>query len=174
MLLLTQGNTINAQEESDYTAFLHTAPEVSVNDSMRITTNGGEARLLDSSAVKKWFSRLLPSTATNRLKNRKYYLAGKITRNENFDLLVVIEEKKRTDSSNVQVVHLVTTKKDGGYIASLEAAMSGSKRKTNYDISSWLYHDYRIIKDSRIMINEKPYDDFAQFKINNSGRFIMY
>lgn len=172
-ILLTFVTELRSQD-SAYANFLDSAPEVGLTDSLRINADAAQLKLLDSGMVKKWLPRLLPSTANNRLKNRRYYLAGKITRNDNFDLLMVVEEKKRADSSNVQVIHLVTTKKDGGYIASIEAAVSGTKRRSNYDISSWLYNDYRVIKDSRITVNEKSYDDMAVFRINNAGRFILY
>ena len=72
-----------------------------------------------------------------------------------------------------QVVYLVTTKKDGSYISSLEVAVSGVRKKSSYYTSSWLYKDYRIVKDSKMVVNQKSYDDLASYKISGAGRFIL-
>ncbi len=164
----------SAQDGSSYEAFVNSTNEVRLTDSLHIDSISWEMKLMDSSAVRKWFSNLLPNSINNRLKSRNYYLAGKITSHSNFDLLLVLEEKKRADSNTVQVVYLVTLRKDGTYISSLEAAVSGNRRKTSYNTSSWLYKDYKIVKDSRMVINQRNYDDIASYKISGSGRFILY
>ena len=129
---------------------------------------------LDSSTIKNWFPQLLPSSANNRLRNRSYYLAGKITSSSNFDLLIVLEEKKKADSTISQVVYLITNKKDGAYIASLEIPITGaSKRKSSFSTSSWLYKDYKIVQDSKITVNQRSYADLKKYRINGSGRFIL-
>ena len=97
-----------------------------------------------------------------------------MTSNTNFDLLLMVEEKKRSDSSNVQVIYLITSKKDGKYISSLEVAVTGAKKRSSYNTSSWLYKDLKIMKDSKMTINDKPMNDLAFYKINNGGRFILY
>jgi len=86
----------------------------------------------------------------------------------------MVEEKKRSDSTNVQVTYLITSKKDGKYISSLEVAVTGAKKKSSYNTSSWLYKDFKIMKDSKMTINDKPINDLAVYKINNGGRFILY
>ena len=122
---------------------------------------------------------ILGLAKNNRLKNRAYYLAGKITGHENFDLLVLVEEKKssgsrgKADSNSVQVVHLVSTRKDGHYIASLEAAVTGLKKNSTYNTSSWLYKDYKIVLDSKISVNDKIFDEMTSYRINRGGRFIL-
>ena len=164
----------SAQEVLSYEELVSSTNEVLLDDSLHIDGIPWEMKQMDSSTVRKWFSNLLPSTINNRLKNRSYYLGGKITSHTNFDLLLVLEEKKRVDSNHVQVVYLVTFRKDGTYISSLEVAVTGSRRKSNYNTSSWLYKDYKIVKDSRMVINKKNYDDLANYKINGTGRFILY
>jgi hypothetical protein len=163
-----------AQDEYSYETLVSSTNEVSLNDSLHIDSISWEIKLMDSSVVRKWFAGLLPNAINNRLKNRNYYLAGKITSHNNFDLLLVLEEKKRADSNTVQVVYFVTFRKDGTYISSLEAAVSGNRKKSSYNTSSWLYKDYKIVKDSRMVINQKNYDDVASYKISGSGRFILY
>jgi hypothetical protein len=153
---------------------LKSTEEIQLADSLLIDSGQLQLRRLDSTEVKKWFSPILGSTNNNRLKNRGYYLAGKMTSNTNFDLLVMVEEKKRSDSSNVQVIYLITSKKDGKYISSLEVAVSGAKKRSSYNTSSWLYKDLKIMKDSKMTINDKPMNDLAFYKINNGGRFILY
>jgi hypothetical protein len=65
-------------------------------------------------------------------------------------------------------------KKTGDHIASLRAAVGGSKKKTAYNISSCLYKDYKIVQDSRITINNKLMNDMAYYRINAGGRFVSY
>jgi len=165
--------TAIAQEDPSYEELLKPVNEVRLTDSLLIDATPEQLNLLDSITVKKWFAPLLGLAKNNRLKNRNYYLAGKITSNENFDLLVLLEEKKKTDSNSVQVVHLVSTKKDGRYIASIEAAATGLKKRSTYNISSWLYKDYKLVLDSRISVNERSFDDMTSYRINQGGRFIL-
>ena len=167
---------VGAQEDSSYTAMLQTTEEVQLGDSLQIDAVQWKLRRLDSVDVKKWFSPILGTTTNNRLKNRGYYLGGKFTTNKNFDLLVLLEEKKKKDTSNsaVQVIYFITTKKDGKFIASLEVAVTGVKKKTTYNTTSWLYRDFKILKDSEFIINEKPFNDLAVYKISGGGRFILY
>ena len=165
--------TAGAQNIQTYADLLRFTEEVYVSDSLHINAAPRQKNLLDSMSVKKWFSPVLGTTRNNRIKNRNYYMAGKITTNANFDLLVLLEEKKRSDSTSMQVAYLITTKKDGTYIASIEAAVAGIRKKSSYNTTSWLYKDYKIILDSKIKVNEKSYDDLTGYKINGGGRFIL-
>lgn len=83
-----------AQEDSSYANLLQSTEEIQLTDSLYINTTEWQLRRLDSADVLKWFSPILGLTNTNRLKNRRYYLAGKITSDANFDLVVLMEEKK--------------------------------------------------------------------------------
>lgn len=162
-----------AQQDAGYDHLLKAVNEIRLEDSLHIGTNPSDMTLLDSNTVKKWFAPLLGFSKNNRLKNRAYYLAGKITGNEKFDLLVLVEDKKKADSNSVQVVHLVSTRKDGHYIASLEAAISGVKKKSSFNTSSWLYKNNKIVLDSRILVNDKSFDEMTSYRINGGGRFIL-
>ncbi|HEV7781790.1 MAG TPA: hypothetical protein VGO58_11030 [Chitinophagaceae bacterium] len=179
IVLLFAGFSATAQQELSYEELLKPVNEVELTDSLHIDATPSQMNLLDSITVKKWFAPILGLAKNNRLKNRNYYLAGKITGNENFDLLVLLEEKKKTDSpqdsvsNSIQLVHLVSTRKDGHYIASIEAAAMGLKKRSTYNISSWLYKDYKIVLDSRISVNERSYDDMTSYRINQGGRFIL-
>ena len=162
-----------SQDSTAYTNLLHSVSELRLTDSLQINAGQTEEKLLDSNSVKKWFSRLLPSGSNNRLKNRSYCITGKITSHPNFDLLLVQEQKKKDDTASIQVVYLVSTKKDGTYISSLEVAVTGNRKRSFYNISSWLYKDYMIVQDNQIIVNEKSYGDMSYYKISGGGRFIL-
>ena len=166
--------TTAAQDGLEYADLQITTEEVWLSDSLQINATVFQKNPLDSITVKKWFSNLFSGTAKNRLKNRNYYLTGKITSNEYFDLLILQEEKKRSDSSSVQVVYLITCKKDGTYIASLEAAIAGIRKKYTYNTFTWLFKDNKIVLTSKMTVNGKSYDDLMNYKITNKGRFILY
>ena len=166
--------TTAAQDGLEYANLQLTTDEVQLSDSLQINAPFNQKNLLDSSTVKKWFSNVFSGSGNNRIKNRNYYLAGKITSNKFFDLLVLQEEKKRNDSSSFQVVYLITLKKDGTFIASIEAAIAGIRKKSSYNTFSWLFKDNKIVVISRMTVNEKSYDDLMNYKITSKGRFILY
>jgi len=172
--LLFPGKLVSAQEPLNYPDLLSGTREINLADSFHFDTDPTELTALDSFTVKKWFPQLLPANASNKFKNRKFSLVGKITSQENFDLLVLQEEKRRSDSTGTQVVYLISAKKTGDFISSLKAAVVGSKKRTGYNISSCLYKDYRIIQDSKITVDNKAINDMAYYKINASGRFVSY
>lgn len=172
LLLLSFG--ARAQAPLTYEQLLENTPEISFTDTLLIDAKTKEVPALDSASVKKWFHAVLPAGSKNRLKNRTYATVGKITSQPNFDLFVLLEEKKRTDSSGVQVVYFITTKKDGQFIAKLEAAVNGERKQSGYNITSLLCKDYKIVQDSRITVNDKSYTDMTYYKINGGGRFILY
>lgn len=165
---------VKAQEPVTYNQLLESSCEIVFTDSLLINTAVEEVPALDTTTVKKWFSAVLPADSKNRLKNRKYGIVGKITSQSNFDLFVLLEEKKRSDSSGIQVVYFITMKKDGQFIAKLEAAVNGEKKQSGYNITSLLFRDYKIVQDSRITVNDKSYNDMTYYKINGGGRFILY
>jgi hypothetical protein len=131
------------QDSIAYTNLLQSVVELRLTDSLQINAGRSEFKTLDSNSVKQWFSRLLPSGSHNRL------------------------------TASVQVVYLVSTKKDGSYISSLEVAVTGNRKRSFYNISSWLYKDYQIVQDNQIIVNEKSYGDMTYYKINGGGRFIL-
>lgn len=172
LLLLSFG--ARAQAPLTYEQLLENTPEISFTDTLLIDAKTKEVPALDSASVKKWFHAVLPAGSKNRLKNRTYATVGKITSQPNFDLFVLLEEKKRPDSSRVQVVYFITTKKEGQFIAKLEAAVNGERKQSGYNITSLLCKDYKIVQDSRITVNDKSYTDMTYYKINGGGRFILY
>lgn len=172
--LLAIGLSVKSQVPLTYEQLLASTPEISFTDSLLIDAQIKEIPALDSATVKKWFNAVLPAGSNNRLKNRSYATVGKITSQPNFDLFVLLEEKKRPDSSRVQVVYFITTKKEGQFIAKLEAAVNGERKQSGYNITSLLCKDYKIVQDSRITVNDKSYTDMTYYKINGGGRFILY
>jgi hypothetical protein len=163
-----------AQQPLSYAQLLENTIEIELSDSLFLSAINGEMKAVDSFTVKKWFAPALTGSPAIKLKNKDYYQAGKITCNDNFDLHVLVENRKKTDSSGIQVIHLITTKKEGTYISSFKAAITGTKKKSSYNTSSWLYKGFNIIQDSRITTSTASLADVTQYKINNTGRFIMY
>jgi hypothetical protein len=163
-----------AQLPLTYEQLLENTPEISFTDSLLIDAQIKEIPALDSVTVKKWFSAVLPAGSKNRLRNRTYATVGKITSQPNFDLFVLLEEKKKADSSGIQVVYFITLKKDGQFIAKLEAAVNGERKQSGYNITTLLCKDYKIVQDSRITVNDRSYTDMTYYRINGGGRFILY
>lgn len=163
-----------AQEAMNYPELLASTKEIDISDSLNFDTEPEEVTALDSNTVKKWFATVLPPNASNKFKNREFSLVGKLTANENFDLLVLLEKKRRSDSTGTQVIYLISTKKTGEFIASLKAAVGGTRKRTGYNISSCLYKDYRIIQDSRMTVDNKDINDMGYYKITAGGRFVSH
>jgi plasmid replication initiation protein len=164
---------ISKAQVSAYDALLKTTPEIIMPDSLNINTLISQKKRIDTGVVRKLFSFVLPTTPNSRLKNRNYFLAGKITTGEKFNLLVLLEEKKKIDSNNAQIIYLVTTKKDGSYIGSIEAAVIGNRKKSAYNTSCWLYKDYRIVQDSKITTSDKSFATLTKYTISSGGRFML-
>lgn len=165
--------SLHAQRDSAYMELLKTIEEVPLTDSLLLNAVEMKIEPLDTFTIKKWFTQALSVANNNRLKNREYYLTGKITTNNNFDLLVVVEQKRKADITGTQVVYLVSTKKNGGYISSLEVAVAGIKNKSTYNTSSLLYSDNKIKLDTKFKLNDTSYADVNVYKINKNGRFLL-
>lgn len=161
-----------SQGDSAYIKLLANVKDLMITDSMHITTENWELQKLDTNDVKKWFAPLLGTGNNNRLKNRSYYLTGKIVNNPGYDLLLILEQKMKSDNGT-QVLHFVTTKKEGNYIAHFEASVNGIKKNSTYNTQSTLYQGQRIRKLEEITVNGKTITTVEHFRINNAGRFIQ-
>lgn len=160
------------ESDSSYQQLLAGTPELPARDSLLLNTLVYETNPLDSASLFRWFNRLAPS-GTNRLTNRRYSLAGKVTHHPQFDLLMVVEEKNRKDSSYFQVLHLVTFHKSGKPIAHLEAAINGFRKNTGYQTRAWLCKDFELVQQSRLLIHEKEVDEEKHYTISGTGRFFL-
>lgn len=131
-------------------------------------------RKIDSVTLLFYFTPVLTTgSQAVKLKNRDFFIGGKITSHDNFNLHVLVEEKKKDDSTVLRVIYLVTTKKDGTYISSFKAGVAGTKKKSSYNTNSWLYKDLNILQDSRITTSTASMTDVAKYRITNTGRFMM-
>lgn len=165
---------LTGQEALSYAQLLAAGTEIPAPDSLLLSDFATDSKPLDSNTVKKWYGPALAAAQPVKMKNREFFLAGKITTNPQFDLHILIEDKKKTDSSGFRVVHLVSTHKDGTYISSLKAAVTGTKKKSNYNITSWLCRGSLIIQDSRITTATASLSGVTQYKITPGGRFMMF
>lgn len=164
---------LNAQTDSSYQFLLKDISEVKLTDSLLLNAIELQSNPLDTFTIKKWFTHALSINNNNRLKNREYFLTGKITYNNSFNLLVVVEQKMKADVTGIQVVYLVSTKKDGTYISSLEVAVAGIKNNSNYNTSSLLYKDNKLKLDTKFVANDSSYADVNVYKITKTGRFLL-
>jgi hypothetical protein len=163
-----------AQDSTAYVRMLSNVKELVYTDSLHFSLLDTDTIALDTSAVKKYFSAILPN-GTGKFKNRTYALLGKITGTRSFDLVVLLEDKRRADSSGISVVYLVSLKRSGEYISNLKVAVNGTKKKSGsgYDISSILYKGNKIIQDSKIRTHDQLYDDVTYYRIISGGRFVL-
>jgi hypothetical protein len=171
--LVLNSLNVTAQEAVPYEQLLAGTKEISFTDSLNLDAEQESLTAIDSITVKKYFPQIL-SNGANKFKNKSYSVFGKITSNDKFDLLLVQEEKKKNDTVTTRVTYLISLRKNGDYITSLKAAVKGSKKRSDYNISSWLYKDNKIFLDSKIMTNDQLYSDMTWYKINAGGRFIIY
>jgi hypothetical protein len=161
-----------SQTDSSFARFLASANEMEIKDSLPLTTDNWDLQRIDSNDVKKWFRAIIGSGINNRLKNRSYFLAGKISSHPGFDIIFILEEKKKSDS--VQVMHLITTKNSGQYISSLEVAVNGSKRQSVYNTSSTLFPDFTLRKNELMSFGDKSLLNIKNYRITDNGRFMLY
>ena len=165
ILLLSHCHLLNAQTDSSYQLLLKNISEVKLTDSLLLNAIELQAEPLDTFSIKKWFALALSTNNNNRLKNRNY--------NNNFDLLVVVEQKMKADVTGTQVVYLVSTKKNGSYISSLEVAVAGTKNNSNFNTTSLLYKDNKLKLDRKFVANDSSYADVNVYKITKNGRFLL-
>ncbi len=158
-------------QDTLYKQLLNNTRELAVGDSLRLDELTGGIKL-DSSFAKRFFQPLL-STGNSPFKNRTYLCLGRITDHENYDLYIIMEDRRRADSTGMTTSYLVTLKKTGGYISSQKVAVTGTKKKTGYNIRSTLFKENRIYIDSRITTGEKYFEEEENYRITKTGRFML-
>lgn len=173
-LLAVNLTDLVAQEPLSYQDMLAKTPEIELGDSLDFRTGPFFNTPIDTFTVKKWFTQVLFPYSVGRFRTRVYHLEGKITANSGFDLFVLSEEKWKNDSAVSRIVYLVSMKKSGEYIASIKTASEGTKKKSNLNISSCLYPDFTIVRDSRIQVDSGSLNDLVSYRINPGGRFVSY
>lgn len=166
--------SLHAQEIPSYAQLLSDCPEITLKDSLPVSGLVRDMKELDSSTLLYYFKPVLAnSNQAVKLKNRDFFTGGRITTRDHFNLLVLVEDKKKEDSTVLRVIYLVTTKKDGTYISSFKAGVTGTKKKSSYQTSSWITKNLDIRQDSRITTTSSTMADVARYRITNTGRFIM-
>jgi len=163
------------QAQLPYGLLLAQTAELKLQDSLAVSAISPSSDALDSLTLRTHFFPVLASGTSKelKLKNRLFYLAGKFTGQSHYDLLLLVEDKRKEDSTVLRTVYVVSTKKDGTYIASLKAAMAGTKKKTNYQVQAWLYPGMIIRQYSQLVANKASMDDHAVYHVSNTGRFIL-
>src|SRR5438874_2286167 len=98
---ICSGIAVRGQSPLGYEELLGNTKEIKIADSLFLDPGTDEAAPVDSNTIKKWFAPVLSSGA-NKFKNKNYSILGKITANENFDLLVLQEEKMKDDTVTIR------------------------------------------------------------------------
>ena len=158
-------------QDSSYRQLQVLTRELVIKDSLQLDklSNGYK---LDTANMKRFFAPLI-SSGNNPFKNRFYTCLGRICDHENFDIFIVMEERRRADSSGMNSTYMVTLKKTGEYISSQKVAVSGTKKRSGYNIRSTLYRDNRVFIDSKIVTGEKVFEEAENYQISKTGRFLM-
>lgn len=172
LILLIACFAIKSQsQDTAYQRLVSITRELTVGDSLQLDELNEGVRL-DTALAKRFFSPLL-SSGNNRFKNRFYTCLGRITDHENFDLFLVQEDRRRADSSSMATTYLVSVKKTGDYISSEKVIVTGTKKRSGYNIRSTLYKENRIFIDTRIITGEKVFEEVENYRITKTGRFIL-
>ena len=106
----------------------------------------------------------------------KYYVAGKITKHPDFDLLFLYAEKNKTDSITNFNLSLLTTRKDGSYISVLDAASDNhyvrNNKSQSHKARSYLYSDFKIKQENERSVFDRTFE--LEYRINDYGVFVFY
>lgn len=158
-------------QDTAYRQLLRHTEELTIGDSIHLDQLNNGVRL-DSILTRKFFSPIL-SSGNNPFKNRIYTCLGRITNHEYYDLFLLREDRKRSDSSNLATTYLFSLKKSGEHISEQKVLVSGTKKRSGYNIQSTLYKDNRIFIDTKIITGEKVFEEAENYRISKTGRFIL-
>jgi hypothetical protein len=167
--------TINATSQKNHTQVLNMTKEIKIIDRVYLDIPNLDKTELDNITAHRFFKNLY-GTNNPLPVDTKYYISGKITKHPDFDLLLLYSEKHPSDSLNDFNLLLLTTRKDGSYISSLDAAsdihfMRNNKMQSNR-IRSYLYSDMRIKQENEISAMNRKFQ--MEYRINEYGVFVSY
>lgn len=138
-------------------------------------TNLGKTEL-DEPTANKLFKRMYGNNNGSLPKDTKYYIAGKITKHPDFDLLFLYAEENKTDSATNFNLSLLTTRKDGSYISMIDGASDNYYVRNNKaqfnKIRSYLYSDFKIKQENEVSVIGRKLE--MEYKINDYGVFVFY
>lgn len=172
--LLAGSYTLYAQKNTDYHTLINSVPEIEFTDSIAFDDYPENSIFIDSIQVRSFFRQLYHTSGKNWGSQLHWWLSGKITHNNNYDLLLLVEKNEGEDGICFNTVHLVSMSKDGEYIAALGLYINRNNNTTRYTASSLLFKDLSIIQNTRIYASSKNFGGRNEYKINEEGRFVYY
>ena len=194
--------SIAAQKASTLKEVLKTTAEISIKDSILINYLSLKKTALDKPTAESFFKLIYPNEKQADQK-AKYFVAGKITSHNDFDILLLCTEKIVKDLSevgssyqsfNYRELHFVLLDKEGNYKNDFLGAMNyetvnflQKDRRTKRKISSWIYKDFKIIQQIEAEIRTanltispsvkeetKTLNFSMEYHINDYGVFVAY
>ena len=149
--------------------------EIKIIDRLYLDLTNLNKTELDEATAYKLFKRLYGNNGSLP-KGNKYYVAGKITKHPDFDLLFLYAEENKTDSITNFNLSLLTTRKDGAYIFLLDAASDDHFVRKNkpefHKVRSYLYSDFKIRQENELSIFDRKFE--IEYRINDYGVFVSY
>ena len=167
--------SLKATSQKSHSEILNMTKEIKIIDRLYLDLTNLDKKEIDQATACKLFKRMYGNNGSLP-GNTKYYIAGKITRNPDFDLLFLYAEENKTDSVTNFNLSLLTTRKDGSYVSVLDAASDiyyVRKNKTEFHKTrSYLYSDFKIRQENEISTPDRKYE--MEYKINDYGVFVFY
>jgi hypothetical protein len=167
--------SLSATSQKSYSEILSMTQEIKIIDRLYLDTPNLNKTDLDEATALELFKRMYGNNGSLP-KDTKYYVAGKITKHPDFDLLFLYAEENKTDTVTNFNLSLLTTRKDGSYISVIDAASDNYfiyNNKPQFNkVRSYLYSDFKIKQENEISMMNKTYK--AEYRINDYGVFVFY
>ena len=175
ILILLSVAALNATSQKSHSEILNMTKEIKIIDRLYLDLTNLEKKEIDEATAHKLFKRMY-GNISSLPHDTKYYIAGKITRNPDFDLLFLYAEENKTDSVLNFNLTLLTTRKDGAYISVLDAASDNYYVRKNkpafHKTRSYLYSDFKIRQENELSFFGRKFE--MEYRINDYGVFVSY
>jgi len=175
ILIMLFGASLNAIAQKSHAEILNMTKEIKIIDRLYLDLTNLEKKEIDEATAYKLFKRMY-GNISSLPGDTKYYIAGKITSNPDFDLLFLYAEENKTDSVLNFNLTLLTTRKDGAYISLLDAASDDHYVRKNkpefHKTRSYLYSDFKIRQENELSVLGRKFE--IEYKINDYGVFVSY
>ena len=167
--------SLKATSQKSHSEILNMTKEIKIIDRVYLDLANLDKKEIDEATAYKLFKRMYGNISA--LPNdTKYYIAGKITRSPDFDLLFLYAEENKTDNDLNFNLTLLTTRKDGAYISVLDAASDNHYVRKNkpefHKTRSYLYSDFKIRQENELSVFGRKFE--MEYKINDYGVFVSY
>ena len=175
ILILLFAASLNAAAQKSHSEILNMTKEIKIIDRLYIDLANLDKKDIDEATAYKLFKRMYGNNSSLPA-DTKFYIAGKITKHPDFDLLFLYAEEIKTDSVTNFNLSLLTTRKDGSYVSELDAASDIYYVRKNkpefHKTRSYLYSDFKIKQENEVSAFGRKFE--MEYKINDYGVFVFY